>query len=116
MTGNITWEMIAGLFGIIVAILGIWRRVEGKIKEAADTANLRALSAQTKAETIATDLSKYQIHVAETYASKAGVEVQFNAISKSITEFGDRVETRLTGMNERLDRVIEAGKSARSAN
>jgi hypothetical protein len=128
MTGNITWEVLLGMFGILSAVFGIWWRLESKMKSAAeaastlaknaaDAASLVALAAQAKAEIIATDLSKYQLHVAETYASKDGVTRQFELVGKSIAELGERIETRLIGTNERLDRLYEAGKpQSRSAN
>jgi hypothetical protein len=110
MSGTITWEMILGLSTLAGFILGIWWRVEAKISAAEEAASQRALGAQTKADTAAADLAVYKIHVAENYANKDGVTRQFDAVSKSITEFGDRMEKRLDGMNERLDRVIEAGQ------
>ena len=110
MSGTITWEMILGLSTLAGFILGIWWRVEAKISSAAEAAGMRALAAQAKAEIVAEQLSNYKIHVAENYANKDGVTRQFDLVSKSITEFGDRMEKRLDGMNERLDRVIEAGQ------
>lgn len=111
----ITWEMIAAFITVVTFILGIWWRVEAKIKGGEEAATLRALAAQAKADTATEDLQKYKLHVAETYATREGVEREFQNISKSITDFGERMESRLDGMNERLDRVIEASsKTSRS--
>lgn len=114
MTGNITWEMVFALFALFGAIGAVWRRFEFKIKEAEQAATLRALEATTKVDITTTELAKYKLHVAETYATKDGTARQFEAVSKSITEFGERMEKRLDGMNERLDRVIEAGQRSSS--
>ena len=98
MTGNITWEMIIGFLTIGGAIAGIWRQVSGGISK------------------VSTDLQEYKLHVAETFATKSGVDHQYQAVSKSITDVGERMEKRLDGMNERLDRVIEAGKHPTPSN
>src|SRR6185437_11191074 len=117
LTGNITWEMVLGLSVIIGFVSGVWWRVEAKIKAAEDNASLRAFAAQAKADIISSDLAKYQTHVAETYAAKEGVNRQFEAISLSIINIGDRMEKRLDGVNERLDRFIAVGKPpSRGAN
>lgn len=110
MTGTITWEMIFGLSTLAGLIFGVWVRVEARIRAAAEEAGLKALAAQLKADTAAAELSQYKIYVAEHYASKDGVTRQFDLVSQSIAEFGSRMEKRLDGMNERLDRVIEAGQ------
>lgn len=61
------------------------------------------------------DLSAHKLHVAETYATKAGTSEQMLALGDAVKAVGDRVERgldgvnkRFDGMNERLDRVIEA--------
>ena len=93
MSGNITWEMIFGLIAIAGFVAGIWKQVSdgiGKVNH---------------------DLQSYKLHVAETFATKNSVNQQYDAVSKSISDVGTRMEERLDGMNSRLDRVIEAGKT-----
>jgi len=92
MTGNITWEMIIGLIAIGGAIAGVWRQVSGGISK------------------VANDLQAHKLYAAETLATKDGVSQHYDMVAKSIADIGDRVEKRLDGMNERLDRVIEAGQ------
>lgn len=96
MTGNITWEMIFGLIAVAGFVAGIWKQVSGAIGK------------------VNADLQAYKLHVAETFATKSGVNAQYDAVSKSINDVGARMETRLDGMNERLDRVIEAGNKPAS--
>jgi hypothetical protein len=110
MTGNITWEMLLGLFAIASFVGGVWWRVEGKIKAAEDAASQRAAAAQIKADQIAVDLAKYQLHVVETYASREGVNRQFEQVSTTIKEVGDRMDKRLDGVHERLDRFLDPSK------
>jgi len=114
MTGNITWEMILGLITIVGFVGGVWWRIEGRINSAADVASMTALAAKTKAEIASDSLQAYKLHVAETYTSKDDVNREFEAVSKTITEVGERMEKRLDGINERLDRVIEAGQKSSS--
>lgn len=92
MPENITWEMLLALIVVGGAVAGIWRHFNGSV---------------TKVDA---DLQAYKLHVAETYASSTAVTSQIEAVSKSITAIGERMEVRLDGVNERLDRVIEAGK------
>ena len=106
MTGTITWEVVFGIATIIATVAGVWWRIEGRIKASAETVGLQALAAHAKADVVVGELAKYQLHVAETYATKNSVNQQYEAVSKSISAVGERVESRLDGMNERLDQVI----------
>jgi hypothetical protein len=87
----LNWETIATVIGIFATIETIRRHQANKI------------------ERIDKDLAAHQLKVAETYATKDTVNSQFLSVSASINEVGKRMEDRLDGMNERLDRVIEAG-------
>jgi hypothetical protein len=54
------------------------------------------------------DLQAYKLHVSEHYATKQGVTEQMVALTKAVNDVGDRLDKRLDGMTDRLDRVIEA--------
>ena len=116
MTGNITWETVLGLIALAGVISGIWFRLEGKIKLAQDSASLPGTAAQTTANSTQTDLLSFKLYCAETFATKGGVDKTFEIVAKSIIDVGARMEQRLDGMNERLDRVIEASKTAARVN
>lgn len=95
--------MSAELIGAIMflmafggAVGGFYKYINAQVREPAKVAN------DTQKE-----LAAYQRHVAETYATKAGMSEQMNALGEAVRNVGDRVEKRLDGMNERLDRVIE---------
>ncbi|RDL51787.1 hypothetical protein BLJAPNOD_02928 [Ensifer sp. M14] len=84
---------------VIVLILTIWWKVEGKISAQGD-----------KAEKAITDLATYKTHVAETFATKAGMQEQTGQIMRAIESVGNRID----GVHERLDRAFEQRTSSRA--
>ena len=100
--------MVFGLFTLLSALGGLWWRLEAKFKSVASEAELRTLAAHTKADFVSAELASYKTYVAENYATNAGVTREFEAVTKAISEVGQRVESRLDGMSHRLDRVIES--------
>jgi hypothetical protein len=100
---NITVEMV--LFGITLlgAISGVWWRVEAKIKDAEQTATLRALNAQAKAEAVSADFAKYQTHVAEVYVSKQGLREVRDEIMHALQQ----VRGDIGRINDRIDRFAD---------
>jgi len=94
----------AFLIGLFGALFGVWRFLDGKIGRV-----------DTKADTVARDLAAHRLHVSDNYATKAGVTEAIKSVAeqnvhtiKAVTDMGDRIDKRLDGMTERLDRVIEA--------
>lgn len=53
------------------------------------------------------DLADHKLHVAETYATKQGMQEQTTQIMRAIEGVGSRLDSRLDTMNERLDRAFE---------
>lgn len=97
------------MIGSAVAIaFAVWWRIEGRVKEAKAEASLKADAAGAKADLVGVQLAEYKLHVSETFATKQSMTAGFEAVTKSINDVGNRVENRIDGMNERLDRVIEA--------
>ena len=96
-----SWEEAGGaiLFFLTVsgALWAIWWRIDGRVGAAKD-----------KADAVDKTLSDYKLHVAEHYATKTGVTEQMITLTKAVNDVGERMETRIDGMNQRLDRVIEA--------
>lgn len=86
--------MKAVLFFLTVAGAGwgIWWRIEAKTKVAED-----------KASKITEDLADFKLRVAETYATKAGMEAQTAQLLRAIESVGNRID----GLHERLDRAFE---------
>lgn len=84
-------QMIAQLFGVILAVGGVWWRVEGMIRKNTD------------------DLAAYKLHVAETYTTKASLSEQTNQIMRAIEVLSDKIDH----LNGRIDGVMQA-RSART--
>jgi hypothetical protein len=98
MNGPVTWDNLwvaIGAVGTIVATcLGLWWKLETRIKsvekEAADDA-----------EANARELAAHKIHVAETYISKAGHRETTDQILRAIEGLGGRIDSLFTGRRSR---------------
>ena len=90
---NITTELVGFVIMVTGAVSGIWWRIEGKVKGAED-----------KADKANADLAAHKLHVAEAYATKAGLSEQTAQIMKAI----DTVGTKIDRTNERLDNLMSA--------
>lgn len=111
MSGTVTWEVLLWVVGIIgaaaaaAAIVFGWAYAQLERRDAAlsklrDDANLaiEAVEARSKieCESLARQFAAYQLHVAENFATKAGV-----------TGAVDRVEVAVDRLSERIDRLLE---------
>lgn len=90
---NITTELVGFVLAVMGAVSGIWWRIEGKIKGVED-----------KADKATADLAAHKLHVAEAYATKAGLSEQTAQIMKAI----DTVGVKIDRTNERLDNLMSA--------
>ncbi|MDZ5697830.1 hypothetical protein [Chelativorans sp. M5D2P16] len=119
MEGNVTWELlsafVAAVAAVVVAAFVIWWRIEGKVKEAkesayrkTDEANTRADAAAALASTARQELAQYRTHVAETYVSKAGHRESTDQIMKAIGDIGQDMR----GIRERLDNFIDNSRAS----
>lgn len=104
MTGAITWELVTMIGAAVAIAFAVWWRVESRVKEAKTEATVKAESAGLKADLIGTQLAEYKTHVAETYVTKQGMRELRDEVSAGFKDIKDSI----TGMNERLDRVIES--------
>lgn len=96
-----SWISYVGpLCALAGLMLTIWWRVEGKITEAGD-----------KAAAAEKNLAQHKLHVAETYATKQGMQEQTSQIMRAIEGVGHRID----GMSERLDRAFESQPQRRSS-
>lgn len=93
MTGPITWEAVISLVGLVAVVSTLWWRFSSNVSN------------------VDKDLQQHKLHVAQTYATKNGVAEQMTDIKAAIAEVGRGVN----GVNERLDRVIEARPSRRQS-
>ena len=95
---------------IISAVTGAWWRVEGKVKEAKESAYHKTDEAKTMASAAAAtaslareELQNYKTHVAETYISKAGHRETTEQIMGAISS----VKAAVEGTNQRIDRLFD---------
>lgn len=82
----------AQFLGALLAIAGVWWRVEGMIRSNTD------------------DLASHKLHVAETYTTKAGMQEQTAQIMKAL----DGVSSKIDYTNGRLDTFTQLKPSPRS--
>lgn len=88
----ITFQMVATAVPIVVLILTIWWKVEGRID-----------NAKARAQTVADEFAIYRTHVAETYVSKSGLREVRDEIMGAL----DKVGGNLDRINDRIDRVAD---------
>jgi len=98
----ITFQMVATAVPIVILILTIWWKVEGRID-----------GAKARAQTVADEFATYRTHVAETYVSKQGLREVRDEIMGAL----DKVGGNLDRINDRIDRVSDkpAPRSRRTA-
>lgn len=115
MTDVPSWGAIAAaiVFFLTVsgAMWGIWWRIEGKVDAARKDAVSMANTAQAAALFAQAQLADYKTHVAEHYATKAGMQEQTAQLLRAIEGVGNRID----GLHERLDRAFETKPTRRAA-
>lgn len=90
---NITTELVGFIILVMGAVSGIWWRIEGKVG-----------NAENKADKAHADLAAHKLHVAEAYATKAGLSEQTSQIMKAFDSLGAKIDRT----NERLDNLMSA--------
>ncbi len=105
---SITSELVGFVLLVLFAVAGAWWRVETAISKAKEEAKAAASAAATLATLVQTQLAEFRTHVAENYISKAG----FRETMESVSETLKTINSNLTHLNERIDRVIDNQHSA----
>lgn len=100
--GDLVWIVMA-FVTVSGAGWGIWWRITGQIKEAKEAAYLKSDAANMRAETAIRELAEHKTHVAEHYISKQGFRETMENLSATLA----MINTNLTHLNERIDRVID---------
>lgn len=101
--------MKAILFFLTVAGSGwaIWWKIDAKVEKATTAANERTKAAEEKADKAISGLAAHQIHSAEIFATKAGMQEQTAQLLRAIETIGNRLDSGLAGLSDRLDRLYE---------
>lgn len=90
MDGTVEWKQLASLLIMGGTVVGVWYRLQSQI-----SANRAHHEKQ---------LAAYQLHVAESYTTKADMSEQTAQIMKAI----DNVGIKIDRTNERLDKAFQA--------
>lgn len=86
----ITWEFLGTLAGLAFGIETLRRHHNNKI------------------EKIVEKQQQHELYCAQTFATKAENNAHYENVFSAIKAVGDRMDQRLDGVTERLDRVIES--------
>jgi uncharacterized membrane protein YqgA involved in biofilm formation len=103
MTEPEVLALLVALVTLIGGVLGVWLRIEGRIRAAETAATVKAEAGIMQAQLSAAQLAEYKLHVAETYVTKNGLREQTEQLMGAI---GD-VKSSIAGFNARMDRIIE---------
>jgi NOL1/NOP2/fmu family ribosome biogenesis protein len=86
-----------------VAIAKFWLD-RGKIEEKATSASLTALALGARLEIVTNSLTEFKVEVAREYVTGRSLD----AAEKQMTDAMNGVRDEVRGLNQRLDRIIEA--------
>lgn len=98
--------LLAALLTLCGGVVGIWIRIENRIKQAEKEAAIKTEAAVVHAQLLASQLGEYKLHVSESYVTKSGLRETTEQIMSAI---GD-IKSSVNGLTTRLDRIIEGQK------
>jgi hypothetical protein len=107
MQDVLTWGALIGAGGSVIAIITFWfsrGKAEADALAKADIAHVLAAGAQAKAELIAGQLAEARVEFARDYASHNDLAAAELRLANAI----DGLRSEFRGLNERLDRIVEA--------
>ncbi len=98
--------LIAAVAGAVASAVGVgfavWFRIDKRIADGESAASTRIEAAAARALLIATQLSEYKTHVAETYVSKQGLREVRDEIMSGMRD----LKGGMSSLHERIDQVI----------
>lgn len=103
MNDVVTWAALIAGISACIGIAKFWLD-RGKAEAKAQSAEAIATAAHGKCEILGTQLSNFQIEVARNYASNEAL----SAAERQMTEAVSGVREEIRGLNERLDRFLQA--------
>jgi ubiquinone biosynthesis protein UbiJ len=129
VTGAVTWEAAAFFFGVVFVagagvagfliwvyrlVVGLRRdqrvdvvKLEELVRERDTVAQLERERAKLVEEGLRKMITDQAQHVAETYATKEGVQVGLGRVEKSIDRLSEQVGNAVDRLSNRLDRFME---------
>jgi len=96
--------VVAFFVAMFGSIFGVWKYLDSKLVALRAEAQALASTATAMASLAREELAAHRLHVAETFATKAGLQEQTGQLLRAIEGVGNRID----GMNERLDRAFES--------
>jgi uncharacterized membrane-anchored protein YhcB (DUF1043 family) len=110
MTGPITWEQIAFIFGMLGTLAGVagflWLRVESARKATRAELGQERQMTQAQIDNLRNELTGFRIRVAENYATYETLK----AVDERVAQALEGVEARI---GVRLDDVIKMFQASR---
>lgn len=110
MTGTpVTIELVALIVGVITVLAGAGliaaRMIRGAINALRVDLDEKLKALTGKLDTLAGDHANHKLHVAENYMSKQSANIVFDKLSAQIDAVGAKTETRLTRIEDKVDRL-----------
>lgn len=102
-TTPITVELVSYIVAAVAALALVWFRIETLVKVSRRELAADVAMIETDIRRLNDEFQRYQIHVAETYASKQGLKEQMVPLFDAVKDVAGQVRH----LSERLDRVIE---------
>lgn len=102
MTGAEIMAAAGFIVMLLVQAFAVWKYVSGEMKSLRLEAATKADGAAALASMARSELAAYQTRVAETFATKAGMQEQTAQLLRAIESIGGRID----GLGERLDNIM----------
>lgn len=125
MTGAVTWEGISAVVAVVFIagsgvagfLFWVWRIVVGlkrefaeQLKERDTAAQLEKERAKLVEEELRKQLSAYQVHAAERFATKDGVTQMGQRLETALEKLTTMVHESVERITSRVDRLLDARK------
>lgn len=109
--GTGSWSLsdlgtFAGIGSLFVALGGLVH-LRGRKDQAAEAAKDRADEAARQAEAVAKELAAHKLYAAERFVPRGELSAMEDRLTRRIDDVGVRVETSVSKLGERIDRIAE---------
>lgn len=107
---NDTLTLISLLLAVLVASSGVWWKMQAVRNEDRRDADVKIAANTALCHLTSHQLAEYRTYVAEHYISKQGFRETMESVSQTL----QTINTNLTHLNERIDRVIDNQHGSRN--
>ncbi|QIB32620.1 hypothetical protein [Ancylobacter pratisalsi] len=102
MTGPITWEVVIAMGTILGAIVGVWLRIEYRIKAEVAPKDMQLAALHAEVRLLDKQLGEHKLYAAEHYAR-----------NDSLAQMREEILTRLDNISGRIDKAFTPAARAR---